>query len=90
MSLAERNAVTNQILSDAQGRIMGKIVLPETKYANPLYGVFKLQFARGEFGMVIFNPETASCKIYEIKHMITIKQLLIYLFMLSFITLSPP
>ena len=67
-SLAERNTVTARILSDIQGRMMEDIVLLETKMAFPKCEVFKLVFARGEFDMVVFNPETASCAIYEVKH----------------------
>ena len=68
LSLEERNFVTSRILSDIQGRMMEDIILLETKFALPNCEVFKLVFATGEFDMVIFNPETASCAIYEIKH----------------------
>jgi hypothetical protein len=44
------------------------IVLLETKMARPKCEVFKLLFDVGEFDMVVFNPEAASCEIYEIKH----------------------
>ena len=47
---------------------MEDIVLLETKIAFPKYEVFKLEFARGEFDMVVFNPEEATCAIYEIKY----------------------
>ena len=67
-SLVERNAVTARILSDIQGRMMEDIVLLETKMAFPKCEVFKLVFARGEFDMVIFDPDAASCSIYEVKH----------------------
>ncbi|MBP5223613.1 MAG: ATP-binding protein, partial [Lachnospiraceae bacterium] len=30
--------------------------------------VFVMQFAVGEFDMVVFDPATSSCEIYEIKH----------------------
>ena len=30
--------------------------------------VFKLQFAAGEFDMVIYDRTTSSCQIFEIKH----------------------
>lgn len=36
--------------------------------ALPKCEVFKLVFARGEFDMVVFDPEAASCSIYEVKH----------------------
>lgn len=44
------------------------IVLLETKLANPKKEVFVLQFAIGEFNMVIFDPAAGSCEICEIKH----------------------
>ena len=68
LSLTERNVVTARIISDIQGRMMEDIVLLETQMAFPKCEVFKLVFARGEFDMVIFDAETASCTIYEIKH----------------------
>ncbi|MBQ0058417.1 MAG: ATP-binding protein, partial [Lachnospiraceae bacterium] len=30
--------------------------------------VFKLQFAVGEFDMVVFDPKELNCRIYEVKH----------------------
>ena len=68
LPLAERNAVTQRILSDVRGRMLEDIVLLETKMARPKCEVFKLLFDVGEFDMVVFNPEAASCEIYEIKH----------------------
>ena len=68
LSLTERNAVIARILSDIQGRMMEDIVLLETKMAFPGCEVFKLVFARGEFDMVVFDPDVASCTIYEVKH----------------------
>ena len=68
LSLAERNTVTQRIMSDIQGYMMEDIVLLETKMAYPKCEVFKLMFARGEFDMVVFDPEAASCSIYEVKH----------------------
>ena len=68
LPLAVRNAVTQRILSDVRGRMLEDIVLLETRMARPECEVFKLLFDVGGFDMVIFNPETASCEIYEIKH----------------------
>lgn len=68
LSLTERNFVTQRILSDIQGRMMEDIILLETQIAFPKCEVFKLIFARGEFDMVVFDPDSASCSIYEIKH----------------------
>ena len=68
LSLAERNFVTDRILNEIKGRMMEDIVLLETKLANPKKQVFVLQFAIGEFDMVVFDSDTASCEIFEIKH----------------------
>ena len=68
LSLPERNAVQGRILSEIMGRMMEDIVLLETKLANPDKQVFVLQFPVGEFDMVVFDPATASCEIFEIKH----------------------
>lgn len=68
LSLQERNIVTERILSDIMGRMMEDIVVLETKIARPECEVFKLVFASGEFDMVVFNPQTSSCAIYEVKH----------------------
>lgn len=68
MSLTERNGVTERILDEIKGRMMEDIVLLETKISRKNCEVFRLQFAIGEFDMVVFDPEKESCEIYEIKH----------------------
>ncbi len=68
LSLAERNYVLSRIESEVLGRLMEDLLLLETKMAYPHKKIFKLQFAIGEFDMVAFDPKTASCEIYEIKH----------------------
>ena len=68
LSLTERNYVLDRIRSEIMGRIMEDIVLLETALENPKKQVFVLQFAVGEFDMVVFDPAAASCEIYEIKH----------------------
>ena len=68
ISLSDRNRVTDRMLSTIQGQLMEDIVLLETKLAHPECEVFKLKFAVGEFDMVIYNPSTASCEIFEVKH----------------------
>lgn len=68
LNLDERNLVQNRILSDVKGRMLEDIVLLETQAAHPECEVFKLTFATGEFDMVVFNPDTASCSVYEIKY----------------------
>ena len=68
LSIGERNAVQARILSEIEGRMMEDIVLLETKISNPKKQVFVLQFAVGEFDMVVFDPAGSICEIYEIKH----------------------
>jgi hypothetical protein len=48
--------------------MMEEIVLLETQMANQDKKVFKLQFAIGEFDMVVFDPKSLKCKIYEVKY----------------------
>lgn len=67
-SLVERKSIAERILNEIKGRMMEEIVLLETKMARPNCHVFKLQFAVGEFDMVVANSEKATCEIYEIKH----------------------
>lgn len=57
-----------RIMSEVMGRMMEDIVLLETQTARPDTQVFPLQFAVGEFDMVVFDQESQSCEIYEIKH----------------------
>lgn len=68
LSIDERNAVIERILSDIKGRMMEDIVLLETKIANPKKQIFQLQFAVGEFDMVVADNANAICEIYEVKH----------------------
>lgn len=67
-AIAERMAIEERILDEIRGRMMEEIVLLETKFARPEMQVFQLQFAVGEFDMVVFDPVHACCEIYEIKH----------------------
>ena len=66
--LQERNRATERILTEVRGRMMEDIVLLETQTVRKDTQVFHLQFAVGEFDMVVFHPQTACCEIYEIKH----------------------
>ena len=68
LALTERNYVLDRIRSEIMGRMMEDIVLLETTLSQPKKQVFVLQFAVGEFDMVVFDPAAASCEIYEIKH----------------------
>ncbi len=68
LSAVERKHIIDRLLSEIRGRMMEDIVLLETKMARPAYQVFKLQFAVGEFDMVVFDPNTLTCEIYEVKY----------------------
>ena len=68
LSIAERQRTLDRLMSEICGRMMEEIVLLETKIARPDKHVFKLQFAIGEFDMVVADPRTLTCEIYEIKH----------------------
>ena len=48
--------------------MMEEIILLETKMANPQKQVFRLEFAIGEFDMVVVDPVSITTEIYEIKH----------------------
>lgn len=68
LSFEERKRVTERIIDEIKGRMMEDIVLLETKLSKKNCEVFRLQFAIGEFDMVVFNPDEGNCEIYEIKH----------------------
>lgn len=68
LSLVERNRVLARMRSEVMGRMLEDIVLLETKLARPKCHVFKLQFAMGEFDMVVADPASATCEVFEIKH----------------------
>ena len=68
VSASERKRITERILDEVKGRMLEEIVQLETKKANPDLEVFKLQFAVGEFDMVVYDPANVNCKIYEVKH----------------------
>ena len=68
LSAKERQRILERLLNEIRGRMMEDIVLLETKMANPEKKVFKLQFAVGEYDMVVFDPKSINCKIYEVKY----------------------
>ncbi|WP_026499381.1 AAA family ATPase [Butyrivibrio sp. WCD2001] len=70
-SLSEREKllISSKILEDVRGIMLEDIVLLETQKAlGKNKRVFKLQFDVGEIDMVIYDQETDSCELYEIKH----------------------
>lgn len=68
LSAADRADVLDRILDEICGRMMEEIVLLETKNALPDKHAFRLQFAVGEFDMVVVDPISVTCEIFEIKH----------------------
>ena len=68
LSAVERKRVIERVMDTIRGRMMEDLVLLETKLAKPQMEVFQLQFAVGEFDMVVRDPEALTCEIYEIKH----------------------
>ena len=65
----ERNRICNRILEEVKGRMLEDIVIMETAGHLPKWKkVFKLEFAIGEFDMVIHDEKNLTCEIYEIKH----------------------
>lgn len=68
LSIQERQHILERLLNEIRGRMMEDIILLETKIAKPDKKVFKLQFTVGEFDMVVFDPKTLTCQIYEVKH----------------------
>ena len=64
LSFNERKRITERILDEVKGRMMEDIVLLETKLSKKNCEVFRLQFAVGEYDMVVFNPEEGNCQIY--------------------------
>lgn len=68
LSIEQRHGILERILSEIKGRMMEDVVLLETQLANPNKQVFQLQFAVGEFDMVVHDPIHLTCEIYEIKH----------------------
>ena len=68
LSIQERQRILERLLNEIRGRMMEDIILLETKIAKPDKKVFKLQFTVGEFDMVVSDPKTLTCQIYEVKH----------------------
>lgn len=68
ISAADRGWAAERILDEIRGRMMEDIVLLETKISKRGKQVFRLQFPIGEYDMVVADPETIECELYEIKH----------------------
>lgn len=65
----EKELAAQRILQEVRGRLLEDIVLLESiKAASPEQKVFKLQFAAGEFDMVVYDKRTDQCAVFEVKH----------------------
>lgn len=70
VSEQDKNYIIQKILNDVKGRMLEDIVLLETvKSTSSTKKAFQYRFTEGgEFDMVIYDSETNTCSIYEIKH----------------------
>lgn len=65
----EKELAAQRILEEVRGRMLEDIVLLETmKVAGAEQRVFKLQFAVGEFDMVVYDKRENRCAVFEVKH----------------------
>lgn len=65
----EKTYITERILEEVRGRMLEDIILLETKKALwKDFEVFKLQFAAGEYDMVVYGKHRQGCAAYEVKH----------------------
>ena len=70
----EINLITEKIIEGVLGHMLEDIVIYETKrvlmpnrHENKKQ-VFQIRFEAGEFDMVIYDNQTNTCEVYEIKH----------------------
>jgi len=64
-----KKLIQNRILEEVSGRMLEDIVLLETSRALPKNRkAFKLTMSRSEFDMVIYDEQSDTCELYEIKH----------------------
>lgn len=68
LSFDEMKYVSERIRNEVKGRMLEDIILLETKLACSGKEVFKLQFADGEYDMVIADGINGGCSVYEIKY----------------------
>lgn len=64
-----RRLVRDTVLSDVRGRMLEDVILFETMRALPPFQeAFKLEFAAGEYDMVVYDESSDTCDVFEIKH----------------------
>ncbi len=69
-SESDKTHIAEKILEDVKGRMMEDIILLETsKASSKNKEVFKFRFNDGgEYDMVVFDRESGTCRLYEVKH----------------------
>lgn len=69
LSPEERKLLLDTILQDIRGRMLEDIVLFETSQVLPRNSrAFKLRFNVGEIDMVIYDKDSLTCRLFEVKH----------------------
>ena len=64
-----RKLVRDRILEDVKGRMLEDLVILETiKACHGQKNVQKAMIVNGDIDMVVSDPETLECSIYEVKH----------------------
>lgn len=66
----DKTHIAEKILEDVKGRMMEDIILLETsKASSKNKEVFKFRFNDGgEYDMVVFDRQSSTCRLYEVKH----------------------
>lgn len=69
-SESDKTHIAEKILEDVKGRMMEDIILLETsKASSKNKEVFKFKFEDGgEYDMVVFDRQSNTCRLYEVKH----------------------
>ena len=69
-SESDKTHIAEKILEDVKGRMMEDIILLETsKASSNNKEVFKFKFDDGgEYDMVVFDRQSSTCRLYEVKH----------------------
>jgi len=67
---SDKTHIAEKILEDVKGRMMEDIILLETsKASSNNKEIFKFKFNDGgEYDMVVFDRQSSTCRLYEIKH----------------------
>lgn len=68
ISQADKKELSEKILAEVRGRMLEEMVLMETEKAlSDRYQVFKMQYATGEFDMVVYDTRDNNCTLCEVR-----------------------